>query len=332
KTLAHNALLAENRLLKRQLQDSQQRFGMIGESAPMQAIYHVIEKIADIRCNVIIEGESGTGKELAARAIHYQSQAADQPLVIIDCGGLSENLLESELFGHEKGAFTGAHQAKQGLLEAASGGTVFLDEIGNISAAMQNKLLRVVQEQQVTRVGGIRPIDIDVRFIVATNRNLEDMVARGEFREDLYHRLNVVRFTMPPLRERRDDIPLLVQHFVEELAARYHRQVTGFDTGAMQQLLHYDWPGNVRELRNLVERHIVLADAPLLSLQELAGPRRTDQIDSDLPTLAELERRYILKVLDRFDASRDKTAATLGINKSTLYRKLQGYARQDGKH
>ncbi|MCG6885694.1 MAG: sigma-54 dependent transcriptional regulator [Proteobacteria bacterium] len=329
KNLAHTALLKENHLLKRQLQDEHQRFGMVGQSAAMQTIYHIIEKIADIRCNVIIEGESGTGKELAARAIHYQSQYADQPLVIIDCGGLSENLLESELFGHEKGAFTGAHQAKQGLLEAASGGTVFLDEIGNISDAMQNKLLRVVQEQQITRVGGIRPIDIDVRFIVATNRHLEDMVIRGEFRQDLYHRLNVVKFTMPPLRERRDDIPLLIQHFVDQLAERYHRNVSGFDAAAMQQLMQYDWPGNVRELHNLVERHIALADGPVMHLQDLSGLRRGEDIDSDLPSLAELEHRYILKLLDRFDQSREKTAATLGINKSTLYRKLQGYRQQD---
>lgn len=329
KTLSHTALLKENRLLKRQLHDEQQRFGMIGQSIAMQAIYHTIEKIADIRCNVIIEGESGTGKELAARAIHYQSQFADQPLVIIDCGGLSENLLESELFGHEKGAFTGAYQAKQGLLEAASGGTVFLDEIGNISPAMQNKLLRVVQEQQITRVGGIHPIDIDVRFIVATNRELADMVRRGEFREDLYHRLNVVAFRMPPLRQRRDDIPLLIQHFVEQLASRYHRNVTGFDAASMQRLLQYDWPGNVRELHNLVERHIVLADGQVMHLQDLPGPRRGEQIDSDQPNLEELERRYILKLLDRFDQNREKTATTLGINKSTLYRKLQGYRRKN---
>ena len=328
RTLGHRALLEENRLLKRQLSDERQRFGMVGHATSIEAIYHTIEKIADIRCNVIIEGESGTGKELAARAIHYQSQYADQPFVVIDCGALTETLLESELFGHEKGAFTGAHKAKQGLLQAASGGTVFLDEIGNISDAMQIKLLRVIQEQQITRVGGLEPIDIDVRFIVATNRNLEELILKGEFRADLYHRLNVVKITMPPLRERRDDIPLLVQHFVDHYAQHYHREVSGFDAESMQLLLEHDWPGNVRELQNLVERHVALADGPLMHLETIASLRGEEQIDSDLPTLAELEQRYILKVLERFNQNRERTADTLGINKSTLWRKLQNYKKQ----
>ena len=331
KTLGHRALLEENRLLKRQLSDERQRFGMVGHAAVMQAIYHTIEKIADIRCNVIIEGESGTGKELVARAIHYQSQYAEQPFVVIDCGALSETLLESELFGHEKGAFTGAHKAKQGLLQVASGGTVFLDEIGNISDAMQIKLLRVIQEQQITRVGGLEPIPIDVRFIVATNRNLEELILKGQFRADLYHRLNVVKITMPPLRERREDIPLLVQHFVDHYARHYHREVSGFDAEAMQLLLEHDWPGNVRELQNLVERNVALADGPLMHLEAITSLRGQEQIDSDLPTLAELERRYIEKILQRFNYSREKTAETLGINKSTLWRKLQNYKQQTRK-
>jgi len=279
---------------------------------------------------VIVEGESGTGKELAARAIHFQGQYADKPFIVIDCGALSDTLLESELFGHEKGAFTGAVSSKAGLLEAAAGGTVFLDEIGNISDAMQIKLLRVVQEQQVTRVGGLRPIDIDVRFIVASNQDLEAMVAQGHFRHDLYHRLNVVKLRMPALRERRDDIPVLVQHFIDHFNQQYQRKVTGFDAASMQQLLQYDWPGNVRELQNLVERHVALADHPLLHLERLGGPRpataRSESgIDQDLPSLQELERRYILKVLDHYQGNREQTAASLGINKSTLWRKLQQY-------
>jgi len=329
KTLGHRALAEENRLLKRQLRDERQRFGMIGHAAAMQTIYHTIEKIADIRCNVIIEGESGTGKEHVARAIHYQSQYAEQAFVVIDCGALTETLLESELFGHEKGAFTGAHKAKQGLLQAASGGTVFLDEIANISDAMQIKLLRVIQEQQITRVGGLEPIPIDVRFIVATNRSLEELILKGQFRADLYHRLNVVKITMPPLRERRQDIPLLVQHFVDHYARHYHREVTGFDAESMQLLLEHDWPGNVRELQNLVERHVALADGRLMHLESITSLRGHEQIDSDLPTLAELERRYIHKVLQRFNNSREKTAETLGINKSTLWRKLQNYKNQN---
>ena len=329
RTLAHRALVEENRLLRRQL-GRQERFSdLLGGSDAMQEVYRLIDKVADIRCNVIIEGESGTGKELAARAIHHRSQFAERPFVVIDCGALSDTLLESELFGHEKGAFTGAVTAKRGLLEAASGGTVFLDEIGNISDAMQIKLLRVVQEQQVTRVGGVRPIDIDVRFIVASNQDLERLVAEGRFRHDLYHRLNVVKLRMPPLRERRDDIPLLVQHFVDHFARRYHREVTGFDAASMRRLLEYPWPGNVRELRNLVERHVALADGPVLELEPLpAAPPRGDDIDADWPTLQELERRYILRVLEHCGGSREKTAATLGINKSTLWRKLQAWRRE----
>ena len=330
KTLQHVALVKENKLLKRQLTDERSRFGIVGHAKVLQDVFRIIEKIADVRCNVIIEGESGTGKELAARAIHYQGQYADKPFIVIDCGALSDTLLESELFGHEKGAFTGAVSSKAGLLETASGGTVFLDEIGNISDAMQIKLLRVVQEQQVTRVGGIRPIKIDVRFIVATNQDLEANVAEGTFRHDLYHRLNVVKLRMPSLRERKDDIPLLVQFFIERFNKQYKHQVSGFDSASMQQLLHYDWPGNVRELQNLVERHVALADTEVLHLDRLGSlkPVSTSKetgIDSDMPTLEELERRYILKVLAHYYNNREQTATALGINKSTLWRKLQQY-------
>ncbi len=327
--LEHSRLKQENRLLKRQLRDEKHRYGMLGKSSSMQDIYAIIDKIADIRCNVIIEGESGTGKELAARALHDQSQNTDKAFVVIDCGALSDTLLESELFGHEKGAFTGATGSKQGLLEAASGGTVFLDEICNISDNMQTKLLRVVQEQQITKVGGVKPIRIDVRFIVATNRNLEQMVANGSFRHDLYHRLNVVKMILPPLRDRRDDVPELIQHFVLQLSNHYGRSIKGFDSASMSRLCDYDWPGNVRELRNLVERHIALADGEILEITELSstiGKRvKGDEIDVDYPSLDELEKRYIEKVLKKFNGNREKTATTLNINKSTLWRKLQHY-------
>lgn len=330
KTLGHHALLAENKQLKSQLKqkviDEKQRYGMVGSSSAIQKIFSLIEKISDIRCNVMIEGESGTGKELAARAIHFHSHFKQQPFLVIDCGSLTDTLLESELFGYEKGAFTGAHKTKAGLLEVASGGTVFLDEIGNISDAMQNKLLRVIQEQTITHVGGVDPIKIDVRFIVATNRDIENMVVNGTFREDLFHRLNVVRLHMPALRERREDIPLLVQQFIEYYVAHYHRSVKEFDAASMKMLLQHDWPGNIRELQNLVERNIALADSDVISLDEVTSIRSLDQIDSDLPTLAELEHRYILKVLNRFDQSREKTAQVLDINKSTLWRKLQQFS------
>ena len=332
RTLRLEALAQENRLLKRQIKDEQTRFGMVGHSKTIQPVYSVITKVADIRCNVIIEGESGTGKELVARAIHTQGQYADKPFVVIDCGALTDTLLESELFGHEKGAFTGAVKSKPGLLESATGGTVFLDEIGNISDAMQVKLLRVVQEQQITRVGGIRPIKIDVRFIVATNQDLEARAAAGTFRHDLYHRLNVVKIHMPSLRERRDDIPLMLNHFITHFSRQYQRPIHGFDAESMQQLLQHDWPGNVRELQNLVERHVALAEGPVLHLQGLgqlkaptAVANHLTTIDTDLPKLEELEKRYILKVLTHFQNNREKTAAQLGINKSTLWRKLQQY-------
>ena len=327
KTLGHHALLEENRFLKRQLTIDHSRFGMIGSAKNMLEVYQLIQKISDIRCNVIIQGESGTGKELAARAIHFESQFSDTPFVVIDCGSLTDTLLESELFGHEKGAFTGAQKEKQGLLEIASGGTVFLDEIGNISDAMQTKLMRVIQEKKIMRVGGVTPIEIDVRFIVASNKDLERLAVANEFRHDLYHRLNVVKLTMPPLREHRDDIPLLVKHFVDIYAKKFQREVKGFNPDAMKKLISYDWPGNIRELQNLIERSVALADSSMMKLEEITSLRSTDTIDGDLPSLEELERRYILKLLDRFNDSRDKTAETLGINKSTLWRKLQQYKK-----
>lgn len=325
RTLGYKALLEENRLLKQQLHHDHHTYNMVGHAPALQSIYELIQKIADIRCNVIIEGESGTGKELAARAIHFQSQYAEQPFVVIDCGALTDTLLESELFGYEKGAFTGAQTTKKGLLETASGGTVFLDEIGNISDNMQVKLMRAIQEQQILRVGGVQPIQIDVRFIVATNRHLEEMIKQGEFRHDLYHRLNVVKFSMPALREHPEDIPELVQHFIDELAQQYQRQVSGFDPESMHKLLSYHWPGNIRELRNLVERHIVLADSPLMHIAEALETGSHSQIDSDFPSLETLEQRYIEKVLAHCQNNREKTASILGINKSTLWRKLQGY-------
>ena len=327
KTLGHQALVEENILLKRQLDFDNNNFGMIGSSQEMQDVYKLIHKISDIRCNVIIQGESGTGKELAARAVHFESQFADKPFVVIDCGSLTDTLLESELFGHEKGAFTGAQKTKQGLLEVASGGTVFLDEIGNISDAMQTKLMRVIQEKQITRVGGVSHIDIDVRFIVASNRDLERLAVANEFRHDLYHRLNVVKLTMPSLRDHRDDIPVLIQHFIDTYAENFQRDIKGFDSASMKKLVSHDWPGNVRELQNLIERSVALADGPIMKLEEITSLRSTDSIDSDLPTLETLEQRYILKLLDRFNDSRDKTAETLGINKSTLWRKLQQYKK-----
>ena len=310
------------------IKDKQDQFGMIGRSTALSKIYEIIDKISDIRCNVIIEGESGTGKELVAHALHNHSVFADQPFIVIDCGSLTDTLLESELFGHEKGAFTGANQTKHGLLEVASGGTIFLDEICNISDTMQMKLMRAVQAQTITRVGGITPIDIDVRFVVATNRNIEEMIEAGQFRHDLYHRLNVVKVVMPPLREREADLELLIKHFINEFKERYQRDIECFDQASMKKLKAYSWPGNIRELRNMVERHIALADSPVLSIdQVLIGNDTGEGIDADSPTLETLEKRYIIKTLDGCNGNKEQTASLLGINKSTLWRKLQSWQK-----
>ncbi|WP_198262836.1 sigma-54-dependent transcriptional regulator [sulfur-oxidizing endosymbiont of Gigantopelta aegis] len=334
KALNVSILKAENLRLKERLkaqQDQDERYRMIGTGGNMQKVYDIIDKIADIRCNVIIEGESGTGKELVARAIHFQSQSAEKPFIVIDCGALTDSLLQSELFGYEKGAFTGANKQKKGLLETASGGTLFLDEICNISDNMQTKLLRVVQEQQIIRVGGLEPIDIDVRFVVATNQPMDKMVQEGKFRHDLYHRLNVINIQVPPLRTRLEDIPLLTSVMLKRFAKKYQRTIEGFDAQSLQLLKTYQWPGNVRELSNIIERAVALSDTELLHLDEIPvsvqapGQDTSEQIDSDQPTLAELERRYIFKLLDANNDNREKTASILGVNKSTLWRKLKEY-------
>ena len=322
-------LKSENRLLKRQLNHERQHLGMVGKSGALKAVQGIIDKISDIRCHVIIEGESGTGKELVARAIHEQSQDADQPFVVIDCGAMTESLLESELFGHEKGAFTGAAHSKKGLLETASGGTVFLDEICNISDAMQVKLLRVVQEGELTRLGSLQPIHVDLRFVAATNQNIEQMVKDGRFREDLYHRLHVIKIDMPALRQRSEDIPLLVQSFIKEFAQRYSREVSSFDAPSMQRLCEYSWPGNIRELKNIIERHVALAEHDPMTVEQLGdgiseptGAGKATDV-SDWPSLGELEDRYIQQVLEHTGGNREQAAELLGINKSTLWRKLK---------
>ncbi len=330
-----SVLKAENTRLKERLKVKQaqdDRYRLFGTAGNMQKVYDIINKIADIRCNVIIEGESGTGKELVARAIHFQSQSAEKPFIVIDCGALTDSLLQSELFGYEKGAFTGANKQKKGLLETASGGTLFLDEICNISDNMQTKLLRVVQEQQIIRVGGLEPIDIDVRFVVATNQPMDKMVQENKFRHDLYHRLNVINIQVPPLRTRLEDLPLLTNVMIKRFAEKYKRTIKGFDQASVQLLTTYLWPGNVRELSNIIERAVALSDGEILHLEEIptsvASPVQDIgiHIDADQPTLAELEKRYIFKLLEANNNNREKTATILGVNKSTLWRKLKEYS------
>lgn len=330
RSITAQQLKKENQLLKKRLRRSGNRFGMIGDSPAMRSLFNTIEKVAEVSCNVIITGDSGSGKELVAHALHDYSPRREAPFVVIDCGALTETLLESELFGHEKGAFTGANTRKQGLMEQATGGTLFFDEICNISDVMQMKLMRAIEEQRVTRVGGTKSTPIDLRIVAATNRDLESLVEEGSFRHDFYHRLNVVNIRVPSLDERREDIPSFVEYFVDEFSNRYGRKVSGFDAASLRRLCDAPWPGNIRELRNMVERCVILADGPGLTWAE-----EQNEADEDLPfhkgvfsgthfvTLDELEQAYINHVLSHARGKKTHAAQILGIDKTTLWRKLK---------
>jgi DNA-binding NtrC family response regulator len=309
---------------------------MIGDTPVMKTLFSTIEKVASVSCNVIITGDSGTGKELVARALHDYSPRKDAPFVVIDCGALTETLLESELFGHEKGSFTGATQRKSGLMEQASGGTLFLDEICNISDSMQMKLMRALESQAITRVGSTRAIPIDLRIIAASNRDLEAMVKKAEFRHDFYHRLNVVNIHVPALNMRREDIPSLVEHFVQEFAQRYNRSIKGFDTVSMNNLYAADWSGNIRELRNIVERCVILSDSPVMTWPEkhITTEKTDDSMgiqfpEEDFPSLEKLEQEYIEHVLEYSGGKKTKAANILGIDKTTLWRKLRRFSQAE---
>lgn len=316
------SLESENAMLKA----ATPHFDIIGDSAGMQELYRFIAKVAPTESNVIIYGESGTGKELVARAIHGNSQRADKPFVAINCAALTETLLESELFGYEKGAFTGALAQKRGYLEAADGGTIFLDEIGELALNLQAKLLRVLQEREVVRVGGTKPIKVNLRVLAATNKPLAQLAKHGKFREDLFYRLDVVSTRIPPLRERRDDIPLLAHHFAARYAARCNRRVTGLSPQALAYLSRYDWPGNVRELENAIERAVVLGSTPHIlpddlpeSFTELATPA------GDSPTnyhaeVARRKRELILSALKQANHNFTDAAKLLGIHPNYLHR------------
>ena len=311
----------ENKLLKRRIGQKRNRFGMIGDTPVMRSLFSTIEKIAEVSCNAMITGESGTGKELVAKALHDFSPRKDMPFVAIDCGALSDTLLESELFGHEKGAFTGAIQRKYGLMEQAEGGTLFLDEICNISDNMQIKLMRAIEDRRIIRVGGTTPIPVDVRVVAASNQDMDKMVNDGRLRHDFYHRLNVVTIRVPALRERREDIPALVEHYVQEFAERYQRNVKGFDSVSLQRLCAAEWNGNVRELRNTVERCVILAEGPVLNWQQGDGVEQNQAImmpvrfsEQEFVSLVELEQEYINHVLKCFKGRKTKAARILGID------------------
>ncbi|MFZ2491854.1 MAG: sigma-54 dependent transcriptional regulator [Thermoanaerobaculia bacterium] len=297
---------------------------IIGQSVAMQKVFNAIETVAGTDATVLITGESGTGKELVARAIHAGSPRRYHPLVAIHCGALTETLLESELFGHEKGAFTGAQYRKKGKFEIAEGGTAFLDEIGDISLKTQTDLLRVLQEREIVRVGGHAPIKVDFRVVAATNKDLEELIHEGKFRPDLFYRLNVFRIELPPLRSRRDDIPLLADHFLRKYALQMNKKITRIAPPAMNLIQQYDWPGNVRELENAVERAMVVAREPEL-LEEDFSIRTSASGTSPGKTLEEIEKGYILRVLEDCSFNQTRAAEVLDIDRVTLHNKLKKY-------
>jgi Nif-specific regulatory protein len=316
--------------------ESSVEHGMVGESAAVKRVYQLIARVAPADTTVLVRGESGTGKELAARALHQNSPRRERPFVAINCAALTETLLESELFGHERGAFTGALAQKKGKLEVADGGTLFLDEVGEMPATLQAKLLRVLQEREFERVGGTRTIHVDVRVVAATNRDLEEAVRNGGFRQDLYYRLNVVSFEMPPLRERREDIPLLASYFVSKYAAKFKRRVTGLSAEARECLMNYDWPGNVRELENAVERAVVLGstdrvlpeDLPETVLESVPDPSSPDHAAAQPVTryhdsLREAKRQLILRALEQSAGSFTEAARLLGVHPNYLHRLIR---------
>ncbi len=328
--LDRRRLLRENRELREALGERSRIEGIVGESGRMQEVLSLVRRVAPSDATVLIRGESGTGKELIARAIHAASPRARGPLVPVNCAALPETLLESELFGHEKGAFTGAQAARQGRFEAAQGGSLFLDEIGDLPPHLQVKLLRVLQERRIERLGSNRPIAVDVRLLAATHRDLEAMVRSGGFRDDLYYRVNVVTITLPPLRERRDDIPQLLERFLDRFARANGKTVRGLTREARDALLRYDYPGNVRELENIVERAVVLTRDEVIGLGDLPlGVKEGEEAEADsrtLPAAVEgLERRLIREALDRAEGVQTRAADLLGISERVLRYKLRKY-------
>ena len=308
--------------------------GFLGESSSVGQIRRIIERIAPSQATVLITGESGTGKEVAARQIHLLSSVSSGPFMAINIGGVPENLIESELFGYEKGAFTGADGRKPGLFELASGGTLFLDEIGDMPAALQVKILRVLQEKKITRLGGTEEIAINARIIAATNKNLEDMVRKGKFREDLFYRLNVVRIELPPLRERKEDIPLLSAYIAKKLAKRMDKRIEGFTPEAMEALKAHEFYGNVRELENILERALIFSDGPTIGKNDLLFSQsvskdmqgsKDDLIPDEVYSLKEIEKYAIIKALQRWEGNRTKAAEELGISRRTLITKIAEY-------
>jgi len=326
----------ENLALKNQLKKKYRFENFIGDSPQMNKVFKVIEKVADTDSTILILGESGTGKELVAKAIHYNSMRRDKPLIPVNCGAIPEELLESELFGHEKGAFTNAIRTRIGRFELSNGGSIFLDEIGEMSPHLQVKLLRILQEQEFERVGGTKTIKCDIRVIAATNRNLDKLVQDGTFREDLYYRLKVIPITIPPLRERRTDVPLLVHHFMENLSKSRKKKIKSISKEIIKALIEYDWPGNVRELENIIERMIILAEGDELTIHDLPEkiiqkPHDEEFLEPVIPedgfslnnAINEYERLLIIRALEKADWVKNRAAKILNMNRTTLVEKIK---------
>ena len=329
-------LRSENRLLQNQLRSRYRFDSVVGQSAALRDVLDLVDKVAESDSTVLITGESGTGKELIARAIHYNSRRAERVLVSLNCGAIPEELLESELFGHVKGAFTGAVAHREGRFAAADGGTIFLDEIGDMSPNLQVKLLRVLQERSFEPVGSSKSMRVDVRVIAATNQNLESAIRSGTFREDLFYRLNVIPIEVPPLRQRKEDLPLLVQHFLDRLNAEKARKVEGITEAALERLAAHDWPGNVRELENLVERMVVMRGEGMLDVSDLPAPFRRDGSPADpaAPTIGaggidfnavidRIETKLILEALEKTGGNKNQAARLIGLNRTTLIEKIK---------
>jgi DNA-binding NtrC family response regulator len=321
----HQQLITENILLRKRLTEQYEYEDIIGRSEAMQEVFEMIKAVTDTNATVLITGETGTGKELVARAIHSNSSQRYGPFVATSCGALPETLLESELFGYEKGAFTGADRTKKGRFELAHGGTLFLDEVGDISIKTQIKLLRVLQEKSFSRLGGTEPIKVDVRLVSATNRDLVAAIEDGSFRSDLYYRLNVVTIQLPPLRERKDDVPLLAAHFINKYNVEFNKKFDRVNRKAMDFLMDYHWPGNVRELENVIERAIVIAQGPEVKIDHLPFCNVEATPTEDLQSLQEVERLHIEKMLQRNDWNIAKTARLLNIDRSTLHKKIKKF-------
>ncbi len=335
RSLEHSRLVRENARIREELRE---RHGspLIGSSPAILEVYKLVARVSPGKSTVLLEGESGTGKELVARAIHMNSPRRDRPFVPVNCAALTETLLESELFGHEKGAFTGAVASKRGLFEAADQGTLFLDEIGDIGPPLQVKLLRVIQEQEVRHVGGTASVKVDVRIVAATNRDLAQMVKEGKFREDLFYRLNVVRIVLPPLRERREDIPMLAHHFLHKVSSGNNQTIRGFVPETMALLERYHWPGNVRELENVIERTVSLAHGPLIMPDDLPETVRKAEAagaggNESLLSLDEVEKRHLNRVLRETDGNKVRAARILGIDRRTLYRMAERFGMDLGE-